>query len=281
MNNFIAQSMAVKVLLLAMSFAVTLRAQDPVESVAPSGDSPSLPRQDTETHPIPIDVPAREVPAREVPAGFADDPAKEVPSALSRPAEATNEPQFRQSFPRRTQADYYRNRPDETHPAGLSIRRPMTSPRGLALPSRNRDFDDANVTVRPTGDRIMMLQADIVNADAKDVRESKLAELKKELEERFDSGLAVQESELEQLEKRVKKLRDAVETRKKNRDRIIGNFIDGVVLQAEGLTIPGVQAPYLQNPQYPSPMPVPTSARRAIQQVPQNYPPQRYPRTAR
>lgn len=80
----------------------------------------------------------------------------------------------------------------------------------------------------------------IINADSDEVRTDKLEELKAVLENRFDSSLEAQEAELEALETRVQKLRDAVETRRKNRERIISNFLDGISLQAEGLTIPGI-----------------------------------------
>ncbi len=111
----------------------------------------------------------------------------------------------------------------------------------FAQPQRfDRYPQNITVMATPSNDPTQRLAADILNADDEDTRKEKLAELKEELEGRFDSGLEVQENELKQLEDRVAKLREAVDTRKENRDRIIENYLDSIRLQAEGLTIPGV-----------------------------------------
>lgn len=61
-------------------------------------------------------------------------------------------------------------------------------------------------------------------------------DLRKLLEDLFDADLARRDNELKELEARVKKLRDGVERRRTNRDRIINVQVDSVMLDAEGLS---------------------------------------------
>ena len=54
----------------------------------------------------------------------------------------------------------------------------------------------------------------------------------------FDEDLHQRDNQLKELEARVKELRDAIEKRRTNRDRIIGLEVEMVMLRAEGLSFP-------------------------------------------
>ena len=64
-------------------------------------------------------------------------------------------------------------------------------------------------------------------------------ELKGVLSEIFDEDIKQREASLAELEQRVAKLRESLDGRKTNRDRIIGLQLDSVLLEAEGLSFPG------------------------------------------
>ncbi|MCA9217381.1 MAG: hypothetical protein KDB27_30140 [Planctomycetales bacterium] len=71
--------------------------------------------------------------------------------------------------------------------------------------------------------------------------------MKSFLEHVFDEDLARRESELGKLETRIQKLRTSVERRKSNRDRIIKVRLDALLLDAEGLGLPGLGASAFQS----------------------------------
>lgn len=64
--------------------------------------------------------------------------------------------------------------------------------------------------------------------------------LRTKLGEIFDEDLTKRDDSLKKLEARVAKLREAVEKRRKNRDRVITLQVDSVMLAAEGLAFPGL-----------------------------------------
>lgn len=70
-------------------------------------------------------------------------------------------------------------------------------------------------------------------------REDLGKDLKSVLEQIFDKDLAKRDENLAKLEERVQTLRDAIDRRRANRDRIITVQLDSVMLNAEGLTFPG------------------------------------------
>lgn len=70
-----------------------------------------------------------------------------------------------------------------------------------------------------------------------EVRRKELGnELRSLLESMFDRDLERRDEELQDLETRVQNLRDAVERRRTNRDRIINVQVDSVLLDAQGLS---------------------------------------------
>ena len=91
------------------------------------------------------------------------------------------------------------------------------------------------------------LRQKVLEAKDETTRKQRGAELQKFLESVFDEDLARRENELSKLEARLKKLRDSVESRKTNRDRIIGVRMDSLMLDAQGLGLPGLGAPSFDN----------------------------------
>ncbi len=87
------------------------------------------------------------------------------------------------------------------------------------------------------------LRQKVLEAKDEKTRKQRGEELQKFLEGVFDEDLARRENELSKLEARLKKLRESVETRKTNRDRIIGVRMDALMLDAQGLGLPGLAAP--------------------------------------
>ncbi|MCA9150865.1 MAG: hypothetical protein KDA92_16250 [Planctomycetales bacterium] len=71
-------------------------------------------------------------------------------------------------------------------------------------------------------------------------------ELKGVLSEIFDEDMKQREASLAELEQRVAKLRESLDGRKENRDRIIGLQLDSVLLEAAGLSFPGAPQAYGQ-----------------------------------
>lgn len=135
----------------------------------------------------------------------------------------------------------------QSYPAPVPIDATQPAQAFLPVPPRAPQFGQPSAA----NDPVTKVVDSIMNADSDEVRRDKLEELKEALESRFDSSLEAQEAELEALEARVKKLRDAVETRRKNRERIISNYLDGISLQAEGLTIPGINQRPMPAPRDP------------------------------
>ena len=91
------------------------------------------------------------------------------------------------------------------------------------------------------------LRQKVLEAKDETTRKQRGAELQKFLEGVFDEDLARREKELSKLEARLKKLRDSVESRKTNRDRIIGVRMDSLMLDAQGLGLPGLGTPSFDN----------------------------------
>ena len=86
------------------------------------------------------------------------------------------------------------------------------------------------------------LRQKVLEAKDEKTRKQRGSDLQKFLESVFDEDLARREKELSKLEARLKKLRDSVESRKTNRDRIIGVRMDSLMLDAQGLGLPGLGA---------------------------------------
>ncbi len=100
-----------------------------------------------------------------------------------------------------------------------------------STPLRNSQVEQSALT---------QLRIEVLRMQDETKREAKLAEIQKIVEESFDQQSSKHGDYLKQLDAKVAKLKKAYERRQKNRDRLIQNYIDGLRLQAEGLTIPAV-----------------------------------------
>ena len=111
--------------------------------------------------------------------------------------------------------------------------------------ARERQFDGYTHEVSQKQMEIMQLQNEAIQQSDEKKREELLTKLQSHLEQTFDESISTQGEELKKLEERVAKLKAAFARRKANRDRVIENYVDRVRLQAEGLTIPGLQSSHL------------------------------------
>jgi len=87
--------------------------------------------------------------------------------------------------------------------------------------------------------KVQELKTKIREEDDETQRQKLADELTKEMQKLFDEDFEKRNDEVKKLEGRVAKLRESLDKRKAARDRIIKNRIESVMLEADGLGLPG------------------------------------------
>lgn len=158
-------------------------------------------------------------------------------SNLAIPCQAQNQPAAAPgSFPESKRTEnvnawqYQPVAPAQTNWQPLSSDSRTPPPYGRSLGYRHRT---------PQSLKLMSLSTKIRSEKDEKKRESLAKELSAEMERLFDKDLEHREAELEKLESRLAKLRESVEKRVSSRDRIIKNRIESLMLEADGLGLPG------------------------------------------
>ena len=86
---------------------------------------------------------------------------------------------------------------------------------------------------------VQELKTKIREEEDEDQRQKLADELTKVMQELFEEDFQKRDDEVKKLEDRVAKLRSSLDKRKAARDRIIKNRIEAILLEADGLGLPG------------------------------------------
>ena len=108
-------------------------------------------------------------------------------------------------------------------------------------PSPNPDFGENYNPPTPTSglDKVQELKTKIREEEDETKRQKLADELTKEMQKLFEEDFQKRDEEVKKLEDRVSKLRGSLDKRKAARDRIIKNRIEAILLEADGLGLPG------------------------------------------